>query len=224
MLHLEARVSKDPSKLVGVEPIVLSGTLDSGYTIDTDVEGARPAPDRGAEGPLPPSSTPSSATRQELVAGQNVSLAGLRVQVGLPTRGANLSVLLLDATGRVDRDEDFIFYNNPRSADGAVELRDGDSPDGATIDLARLAQRYGRLVLVASAGDGISSVAGVPLVVRHRNGGGELSFRPTDQTRVSALVCVELYRRDGGWRLRAVGQGWADGLAGLAQDYGVDVT
>lgn len=31
------------------------------------------------------------------------------------------------------------------------------------------------------------------------------------------------YQRDGNWRLRAVGQGWADGLAGLARDYGVDV-
>ncbi len=38
----------------------------------------------------------------------------------------------------------------------------------------------------------------------------------------SALVCLEIYRRDGAWRLRAAGQGYADGLAGLARDFGVD--
>ena len=40
---------------------------------------------------------------------------------------------------------------------------------------------------------------------------------------MSALVWGELYLRNGNWRLRAVGQGWADGLAGLARDYGVNV-
>ena len=39
----------------------------------------------------------------------------------------------------------------------------------------------------------------------------------------TALVCLEIYRRDGTWRLRAVGQGYDDGLAGLARDFGVDV-
>jgi len=39
----------------------------------------------------------------------------------------------------------------------------------------------------------------------------------------TALVCLEIYRRDGTWRLRAIGQGYADGLAGLARNFGVDV-
>jgi len=39
----------------------------------------------------------------------------------------------------------------------------------------------------------------------------------------TALVCLEIYRRDGNWRLRAIGQGYADGLAGLARNFGVDV-
>jgi len=39
----------------------------------------------------------------------------------------------------------------------------------------------------------------------------------------TVLVCLEIYRRDGNWRLRAIGQGYADGLAGLARDFGVDI-
>jgi stress response protein SCP2 len=47
-------------------------------------------------------------------------------------------------------------------------------------------------------------------------------FQPA-ATVETALVCLEVYLRDGTWRLRAVGQGYADGLIGLARDLGVDV-
>ena len=50
----------------------------------------------------------------------------------------------------------------------------------------------------------------------------EYVFQPT-ATVEAALVCLEIYRRDGTWRVRAVGQGYEDGLAGLARDLGVDV-
>ena len=57
--------------------------------------------------------------------------------------------------------------------------------------------------------------------VLHQSGNGmDLRFSPADTTRVSALVWGEIYRRNSNWRLRAVGQGWSDGLAGLARDYG----
>ena len=54
------------------------------------------------------------------------------------------------------------------------------------------------------------------------NRNAEYVFQPA-ATVETALVCLEVYRRDGTWRLRAVGQGYADGLAGLARDFGVDV-
>lgn len=50
----------------------------------------------------------------------------------------------------------------------------------------------------------------------------EYVFQPA-ATVETALVCLEIYRRDGAGRLRAVGQGYDDGLAGLARDYGVDI-
>ena len=60
-------------------------------------------------------------------------------------------------------------------------------------------------------------------MLQQPGGGIDLRFSPVDSARVSALVWGELYLRNGDWRLRAVGQGWADGLAGVARDYGVDV-
>ena len=220
LAHLEARVSKDPSKLQAVEPIVLTGSLEADYTLSTDDEpDPSPAPASRSRCARTRSRPPTQATeQQELVAGQNVPLAGPRVQVDLLAGHADLSVLLVGASGRVDRDEDFIFYNNPRSADGAVTL----TANGASIDTDLLPQRCERVVLVVSAGDG-DSMADATAVLHQPGSGIDLRFRPADSARVSALVWGELYLRNGNWRLRAVGQGWSDGLAGLARDYGVNV-
>ena len=219
LAHLEARVSKDPSKLQAVEPIVLTGSLEADYTLSTDDE-PNPSPAPPADPVLlneVPAPMPAS-DQQELVAGQNVALAGSRAQVDLQAGNADLSVLLIGASGRVDRDEDFVFYNNPRSADGAVTLTAG----GASIATDLLPKRCERVVLVVSAGDG-NSMADATAVLRQPGNEIDLRFRPADAASVSALVWGEIYYRNGNWRLRAVGQGWSDGLAGLARDYGVDV-
>jgi stress response protein SCP2 len=219
LAHLEARVSKDPSKLQPVEPIVLTGSLEADYTLSTNDE-PDPSPARPTVFPLV-NERPSSAQvseHHELVAGQNVPLAGPRVQVDLLASHADLSVLLVGASGRVDRDEDFIFYNNPRSADGALTL----TANGASVDTALLPQHCERVILVVSAGDG-GSIADATAVLHQPGGAIDLRFRPVDSASVSALVWGELYQRNGNWRLRAVGQGWFDGLAGLARDYGVNV-
>jgi stress response protein SCP2 len=138
--------------------------------------------------------------------------------VDLLARNADLSVLLVEANGRVGRDEDFVFYNNPRSADGAVTL----TANSASVSTDLLPQRCERVVVVVSAGDG-HKMADATAVLRQPGSGTEFQFRPGDAARVSALVWGEIYLRNGNWRLRAVGQGWSDGLAGLARDYGVNV-
>jgi stress response protein SCP2 len=192
---------------------VLAGALEADYTLESD-----PEPASSSAGAAP-DEVPAVRTtqQQELVAGQNVPLAGPRVQVDLLVSDADLSVLLVGASGRVERDEDFIFYNNPRSADGAVTL----TGNGASIDTSRLSQRYEGAVLVVSGGD--APVADATGVLSQPDGESHFRFSPADSAPVSALVWGELYLRNGHWRLRAVGQGWVDGLAGVARDYGVDV-
>ncbi len=48
----------------------------------------------------------------------------------------------------------------------------------------------------------------------------ELSYDAAGET---AMVFGALYRRGGEWKFRAIGQGYASGLAGIATDYGVNV-
>lgn len=243
--HLEARVSRDPAALVPVEPMVRFDSIDLRFSSETEqvgslatagsaVEESAPAPtpvtpgsdERRPSVPVRPE-PPRPSAEQDLSAGQNVVLTGPVIDISLPeawTSPADLSVLMLGPDGRVGGDDDFIFFNNPTAADGAIGLRGGDNPDGATIDLSLLPEHCERLVLVASGADPTVNVARTALLILDPAAEtSQLTFQPADATVMPALICAEIYRRQGAWRLRAVGQGYSDGLAGLARDYGVNV-
>lgn len=216
--HLEARVSKDPSKLLPVDPIELSGSLDSSMVStddDDDLEEESPLLHGSAgEGSAPVRSEPPA---QELRAGQNHPLDALEVALILRSAGTDLSAILVGPDGRVSSDNDFVFYNNPTSPCGAVSL----GVSGASIDLGRVAPRHDRIVLVLSSGDG--GPLSAPVEASCAVAGQTFVFAPLNCESVTAMVWGEFYRRDGRWRLRAIGQGWRDGLAGLARDFGVAV-
>ncbi|MGX1313331.1 stress response protein SCP2 [Streptomyces calvus] len=177
----------------------------------------------------------------ELVKGANVGLTALSenagsVIVGLdwtsPTGDgdADVSVLLLDADGKVRSDADFYFYNNPVAADGSVQLL-GKTPTGngsqdrISFDLTAIPDRVDRIVVAASRYDGghFCELGDLQMTVADGSGESLLRFSIDDAGSVSAFIFGELYRRGGEWKIRAVGQGYATGLAGLATDFGVDI-
>ncbi|GHG78406.1 TerD family protein [Streptomyces griseocarneus] len=152
---------------------------------------------------------------------------GRRTGPGVPDVDA--SALLLTA-GRVRSDADFVFYNQPRHASGAVR-HEGRSPAGdtvadtLTVDLGAVEPEVEKVVLAASAdGGSFGQVPGLHIRVLDAAGGAELArFDSQDATVETALVLGELYRRQGEWKFRAVGQGYSSGLAGLATDFGITV-
>ncbi|MFE2278738.1 CAP domain-containing protein [Streptomyces sp. NPDC059454] len=156
---------------------------------------------------------------QELVPGGNLALPGGAVTVRVPGP-FDVSALITDDGGKVRGDGDFVFYNQP-SAPGA---RLGG--DTLTVDPAALRPGAGRVtVAVSPAGPG-TPLSGLPVpVLRVADAGGRplARFSPPRVRQEAVLLLAEIYRRGAGWRLRALGQGYADGLAGLARDFGVDV-
>ncbi|MEU4213167.1 TerD family protein [Streptomyces sp. NPDC026206] len=152
---------------------------------------------------------------------------GWRTGPGVPDVDA--SALLLTA-GKVRSDADFVFYNQPLHASGAVR-HEGKRPtagtvtDTLTVDLGAVEPAVGRIVLAASAdGAAFGQVPGLHIRVLDAAGGAELArFDSRDATVETAFVLGELYRRQGEWKFRAVGQGYSSGLAGLARDYGITV-
>ncbi|WP_177232828.1 TerD family protein [Streptomyces sp. Ag109_O5-10] len=161
---------------------------------------------------------PTTALRVEM---------GWRSGPGVPD--ADASALLLVA-GKVRFDGDFVFYNQPAHASGAVrhegKRRSGDLvTDTLLVDLARVETPVERIVLAASADGGtFGQVPGLYVEVRNAADGSVAArFDSTGATVETAFVLGELYRRQGGWKFRAVGQGYSSGLEGLATDFGITV-
>ncbi|MFD9358060.1 VWA domain-containing protein [Streptomyces sp. NPDC060031] len=135
------------------------------------------------------------------------------------------SALLLGGDGRVRSDADFVFYNQPRHASGAVSHH-GKRPGADTIavDLGAIEPGIERVVFGASAdGGSFGQVPGLHLLLLDAVSGAELVRFDMAAGTETAYVSGELYRRAGAWKFRAVGQGYAHGLAGLATDYGISV-
>lgn len=135
------------------------------------------------------------------------------------------SALLLTGGGRVRSDADFVFYNQPRHASGAVRhLGKRPGADTVAVDLAAVEPGVERVLLCASAdGGSFGQVPGLHLILLDATSGVELARFDMRAGPETAFVSGELYRRSGAWRFRAVGQGYASGLAGLATDFGITV-
>lgn len=139
------------------------------------------------------------------------------------------SALLLSGDGRVRSDADFVFYNQPAHASGAVrhagkQAGPGPASDALDVDLARVEPAVERIVLCASADGGtFGQVPGLRLRLLDARNGAEIARFDMGATTETAFLGGELYRREGVWKFRAVGQGWNSGLAGLATDFGITV-
>ncbi|MBV2355152.1 TerD family protein [Streptomyces sp. J2-1] len=159
--------------------------------------------------------------------GSNIPLqvARVTVDVAAPVR-LDVSGLLLTADGKVRSDDDFIFYNQP-SGPGVTHVSGGGSaPDAVSVDLAAVPPEIEKIVVTASPDAAGQSFQGIEptATVRDADGGTVLAtFTPPRLGSETALVVVEVYRRNGQWKARAVGQGYANGLAGIATDFGVTV-
>ncbi|EFC82489.1 CAP domain-containing protein [Parafrankia sp. EUN1f] len=158
----------------------------------------------------------------ELVSGANTELSGTVISMELPGP-FDLSALVLGPDGRVSGDRDMVFYNQ-RSAPG-VMLRATPGSPAIELDLGRLRPGAERVVLVASPADGVTPFGRLPTPQATVSAAGRTvaTLRPPPLGTQTVLQIAEIYRRGPGWKLRALGAGYADGLAGLARDFGVDV-
>jgi len=158
--------------------------------------------------------------------GQNTALTDAELTLAFTSSGAeaDLTLLLLTEAGVVRDDEDFVFYHQPSAASGAVVLRQQDG--AATVRLSALPASVHRVAISVNmdtdSGATCAELLEAELSVRGAAGPG-WAFRPPADAAISAMLVAEFYRHQGGWKLRAVGQGWSDGLAGLARAHGVEV-
>jgi tellurium resistance protein TerD len=187
-----------------------------------------------------------------LAKGGNVSLSKeapnlTAVSVGLgwdvrSTTGADYdldaSALAINTNRRVVNDSFFVFYNNLRSPDGAIEhtgdnrTGEGEGDDESiNVDLRALSPDVDSIIFPVTIheadthGQSFGQVHGAFIRVVNQADGRELARYDLseDASTETAMVFGEIYRRGSEWKFRAVGQGYASGLAGIARDYGVNI-
>jgi tellurium resistance protein TerD len=148
------------------------------------------------------------------------------------------SLFMLTPDGRVRSDSDFIFYNNLKSSDGSVEhtgdnrTGEGEGDDEVIyVNLPGVPPEVDKLAVAVTIHDAqarnqsFGQVANAYIRVANKDDGVELARYDLseDASTETAMVFGEVYRHQGEWKFRAVGQGFAGGLGPLARNYGVNV-
>ena len=148
------------------------------------------------------------------------------------------AVFLLNSSGKVRSDSDFIFYNNLKSADGSI-VHSGDNTTGAgegddefvTIDLTKVPADVDKVVLGVTIHDaearrqnfGMVGKAFIRCVNNANNQEVARYDLSEDSSTEAAMIFGEVYRNGADWKFRAIGQGFQGGLGPLAKNYGVNV-
>ena len=147
------------------------------------------------------------------------------------------SAFLLKNDGKVRGDSDFIFYNNLKSTDGSV-VHTGDNQTGEgegdderlEIDLSRVPADIERISITVTIHDADARRQNFGMVskafIRCLNAEGEKEIArydlSEDSSTETAMIFGEIYRYNGEWKFKAIGQGFNGGLGPLARSFGVN--
>ncbi|OZC99266.1 stress protein [Rhodococcus sp. 06-235-1A] len=163
---------------------------------------------------------------KNLARGENCPAPTGPLTVTLDTStSVDVSALLLGPDGRVRSDADLVFYNQPAGA--GVDYRRAPSGHLVRVDPSAIPPDIETVAIAASldgSGPATFAAAGpTSVTVSDASGTAQVGFAAEALGNESALVCLEFYRRGEQWKIRAVGQGYADGLAGLATAFGISI-
>jgi tellurium resistance protein TerD len=148
------------------------------------------------------------------------------------------SAILVAENGKIRSEADFIFYNQMQTPDGSV-VHQGDNRTGVgdgdderiVIDLRTVQADVQRIVIAVSIHDAdarrqnFGQVRDAYCRVLDQDELEIVRYDLTeDASRETAMLFAEIYRHGAEWKFRAVGQGYANGLAGIATDFGVPIS
>lgn len=148
------------------------------------------------------------------------------------------SAFLLGANSKVRSESDFIFYNQLRSPEGAVE-HTGDNRTGVgegddeviKVDLNRVPNDVYKIVFTVTIHEAdmrkqnFGQVSNSFIRIVNEASGSEVARYDLaeDASTETAMIFAELYRYNSEWKFRAVGQGYVGGLRALANSYGINL-
>ena len=163
--------------------------------------------------------------KSQLAALTPATRLSLSARVTGPAAEYDLILFGLDDAGRLSDDRYMVFYNQPRSPEGALSVQDGNGGEKVfTLDLAALPAGVRRLSLAVTTAQGDLSSMQAADVTLSAGGAPLLTYRVTGRElgQEKALMLLDVYFKDV-WRVGAVGQGFAGGLDALVRHFGGEV-
>lgn len=185
--------------------------------------------------------------RVSLDEGLKLALVGLGWDINRYDGGYDFdldaSAFLLGANNKLLRDEDFVFYNNPKHDSGAVEhtgdnrTGDGEGDDEVIIiDFSKVPSNIAKIAIVVTIHEAeqrrqnFGQVDNAYIRVARmedefdNDGTPILRFDLTEEFSIeTAIVVAEFYKKNGSWRFNAVAGGYQGGLEAICRSYGADV-
>ncbi|MEU6186466.1 TerD family protein [Nocardia sp. NPDC047038] len=162
-----------------------------------------------------------------LAKGQNGPLATNDVVISVQlTAPADLSALLVTERGKVRSDADFVFFNQPSGPGVNLQPAPAGQPASLAVSLNAVPADIDQIRAVITLDDANSNFGRFPAptaIVSDAAGNQLYAYRIDGLNTESIVIALELYRRQGAWKVRAVGQGYAGGFAALVTDHGVTV-
>lgn len=157
----------------------------------------------------------SKGSKTDLVDGRYT----VRIDLDAPAGAVDVSAVLVTVDGKVRSDADFVFFNNPEAPGVRLE-----SDAVVSVDLSALPADIHRVVIAGSTEAQeirFGEIRGLRVAIAGAT--QSLTFVPPGLASETVLQAVALYRRGSGWRLDAIGQGYAAGLAAFATEHGIVV-
>ena len=166
----------------------------------------------------------------ELRKGQKIPLNETFLKIKFERNAGAMDIdtaaFLLQNTGKVAGDEDFVFYGNPRHISGSV-IHDSDN-DSVYINLTVIPRHVEKICITATIYDAeqrrqnFSKISGAVLKIYNSSDIEIANFRMESFTVETAIVLGEIYRYKGAWKFNATGAGYKGGLAALCNDFGIE--
>lgn len=148
------------------------------------------------------------------------------------------SLFMVSDNGKVRSDADFIFYNQAKSTCGSVEhtgdnrTGEGEGDDESIkVNLGKVPTNVSRLIVTVTIHDAearkqsFGQVGGAFMRVVNEADNSEIARfdLSEDYSTETAMIFGEIYKHNGEWKFKAIGQGYSGGLYAMCQQYGVNI-
>jgi tellurium resistance protein TerD len=143
------------------------------------------------------------------------------------------AAILCGSDGRARSDKDFVFFNQLSSPEQSVQQLEqalGGDQEQIEVDLDAVPPEIERIVVVLYVNEGPAQRRTLgqlrSCVIRVLNAADNRELVRSEElasafSTETAVALGEVYRHEGGWKFKVLGQGYAKGVAAIASDYGV---